>query len=182
MIIYNEGLGDKDCRLNVSSNTKTFLVGFLGVFPNHMDEFLNKFLSAVGVKKIITENEDLKNFKLDGKYAAEGYSSCDRREFYISIIFPKSFTSEQTAIEWLNSKIKNSEHINKQDIIKIGVMDADQLITLLEEKIVYNKKVKTIEDTFNKGFEDLKVKMLTNFIHDPEYISIINSKFDQICQ
>lgn len=180
MLVYNEELGEDGCRLNVTSNTDTFVIGFFGFFPHHMDESLNKFLSEIAVKKIITGDKDLKKFKLDGKYAVEGYNCCDRRTFDVTIILPKAFSSEQSAIDWLNQKLKDSDYINKRDISEIGVMDADALFALFAEEMAYDDKVKTIDDAFKQSIEDLKKQMLANFSHDPDYTYIINSKFDQI--
>lgn len=180
MLIYNEDLGEDGCRLNVTSNTKTFLVGFFGFYPHDMANYFNKFLGELGVKKIIDDAKDLKKFVLDGKYAVEGYNICDRRTFDVTIILPKTFTSEQSAIDWLNKKLKDSDYINKHDISEMGVMDADELFLLFDEAMSYENKVKMIDDTFKQNIEELKEKMLADFSHDPELSHIIKNKFDQI--
>lgn len=180
MLIYNEDLGEDGCKLNVNSNTDTFVIGFFGFFPHHIADDLNNFLGELGVKNIIDKDKDLKHFKLNGTSAVEGYNCCDRRTFDVTIILPKSFASEQAAIDWLNQKLEESNYINKRDISEIGVMDADALFALFDEEMAYDKKIKTIDDTFKQSIEDLKKQMLANFSHDPEYSYIINSKFDQI--
>lgn len=180
MLVYNEDLGEDGCRLNVTSETKTFLVGFFGFYPHDIADYFNKFLEELGVKKIIDDDKNLKKFKLDGKYAVEGYNVCDRRTFDVTIILPKTFTSEQSAIDWLKQKLKDSDYINKNDVSEIGVMDAEALFALFDEEMAYDNKVKMIDDTFKQSIEDLKKQMLANFSHDPEYSYIIDSKFNQI--
>lgn len=180
MLIYNEDLGEDGCRLNVTSDTKTFLVGFFGFYPHDMANYFNKFLEELGVKHIIDNDRDLKKFKLDGKYAVEGYNVCDRRTFDVTIILPKTFTTEQSAVDWLKQKLKDSDYINKKDVSEIGVMDADALFTLFDDEMAYDNKIKMIDDTFKQSIEDLKKQMLANFSHDSTYIDIINRKFEQI--
>lgn len=180
MLIYNEDLGEDGCKLNVNSNTDTFVIGFFGFFPHHIADYFNKFLGELGVKNLIDKDKDLKHFKLDGTSAVEGYNCCDRRTFDVTIILPKSFASEQAAIDWLNQKLEESNYINKRDISEIGVMDADALFDLFDRQTDYDNKVKMIDDTFKQSIEDLKKKMLADFSNDSTYSHIINSKFNQI--
>ena len=180
MIIYNEELGDKDCAVNPDSTTKRFLVAFFGFYRHDIADDFNKFLKELEFKKIIDGRGDLSDFKLDGKFGLEAYNCCDRRTFDVTIIVPKTFTSEQAALDWFNQKLKDSDHIKKSEICEIGVLDADKLIPVINAEIDYDTKVKSIEDAFKLNIEALKKKMLNDFNHDPDYAAIIDNNFRQI--
>lgn len=107
----------------------------------------------------------------------EAYNCYDRRTFDVTIIIPKTFTSEQAALDWFNAKIKESDHIKKSEICEIGVIDADKLLTVLNLRINYDTKVKSIEEAFKSNIEALKQKMLDDFKHDLDYKAMIESKF-----
>lgn len=180
MLIYNSELGEDDCEVNPDSTTKRFLVGFFGFYRHDIADDFNKFLKELEFKKIIDSHGDLRDFKLDGKFGLEAYNCCDRRTFDVTIIVPKTFTSEQAALDWFNKKVKDSDHIKKSEICEIGVLDADKLIPVLNSEIDYDTKVKDIEEAFKVNIQALKQKMLDDFKHDPDYAVIIDNNFRQV--
>lgn len=177
MIIYNEELGDKDCEVNPDSTTKRFLVAFFGFYPHEIAKDFNKFLKELEFDDILDYRKDLNNFKLDGKFGLEAYNCCDRRSFDVTIIVPKTFASEQAALDWFNKKVKDSDYIKKSEICEIDVLDADKLIPVIKAKIDYDTKVKNIKDAFEVNIEALKQKMLDDFKHDPDCAYIIDHNF-----
>lgn len=177
MLIYNGELGEDDCEVNPDSTTKSFLVAFFGFYRHDIAEDFNQFLKELEFDDMLDHGKDLNNFKLDGKFGLEAYNCYDRRTFDVTIIIPKTFTSEQAALDWFNAKIKESDHIKKSEICEIGVIDADKLLTVLNLRINYDTKVKSIEEAFKSNIEALKQKMLDDFKHDLDYKAMIESKF-----
>ena len=180
MLIYNEELGDKNCKVNPDSNTKNLLVGFFGFYRHDIAEDFNKFLCELEFDDIIDHSKDLNDFKLDGKFGLEVYNCCDRRTFDVTLIVPKTFTTAQEALDWFNSKVKNSDHIKKSEICEIGVIDGDKLLISLKYKIDYQSKVEIIDKVFKSNIKALRLKMLEDFKQDPEYASMIDTRFRNI--
>ena len=180
MIIYNEELGDKDCEVNPDSTTKRFLVAFFGFYRHDIAEDFNEFLKELEFDDMLDHGKDLNNFKLDGKFGLEAYNCYDRRTFDVTIVVPKTFISEQSALDWFSAKIKESDHIKKSEICEIGVIDADKLLLCIKTRIDYATKVKSIEDAFKSNIQALKQKMLDDFKHDSDYAAIIDKNFRQI--
>lgn len=177
MLIYNGELGEDDCEVNPDSTTKRFLVAFFGFYRHDIAEDFNEFLKELEFDDMLDHGKDLNNFKLDGNFGLEAYNCYDRRTFDVTIIVPKTFTSEQAALDWFNAKIKESDHIKKSEICEIGVIDADKLIPCINARIDYATKVKSIDDAFKSNIQVLKQKMLDDFKHDLDYKSLIEAKF-----
>jgi len=178
MILFNQEIGDKDCEFNTDANTKNFLVSFFGFYPHHIAEDLNKFIAELGIKDIIDNvNKSTNTFKLDGDFGIEGYNVCDRRTFDVAIVVPKVFSTKKEALDWFNSKIKDSDFIKRSEINELDVLDGDKLITFLNAELEYGKKVKIIDIEFKNNLEAMKKTMLEQFSHDKDYKQIINQKF-----
>lgn len=177
MIVYNEELGDKDCELNTDKNTKKFLIAFFGFYNHNISEDFENFLIELDIKKNLKEEGKLIKFKLDSNYALEAYNICDRRTFDVTMILPKVFENKQEALNWFNSKVKQSDYIKKSEISEVDVLDGDKLISYLNKEIAYDTKVKNFEKVFNEKIKELKQKMLEEFSQDEDYKEIIKNKF-----
>lgn len=180
MLLYNEELGTEDCKINPDSTTKQFLVAFFGFYKHHIADDFENFIRELGMKNVIDKSANFDTFSLDGNLGLEAYNCCDRRTFDVTIIVPKTFTSEVEALNWFNTKVKDSNFIKKSEICEIGVVDAEKLLIFLGVKIDYRKKVKAIDDAFTENIKLLKESMLAEFKNDDDFKEIINSKFNCI--
>lgn len=177
MILYNQELGEQECEFNISETTQKYLVSFFGFYPHNISHDFNNFLRELEFKDIIDKEDKLVNFKLDGDWGLEAYAVYDRRTFDVAIILPKTFSSEQEALDWFNKKVKDSDYIKKSEIDEIDVLDGEKLLPFLNKIIDYKSKVKNIDQAFKQNIKDLKKQMLDNYSQDPAYKEIIKEKF-----
>lgn len=188
MILFNQELGEKDCEFNVDSNTKQFLISFFGFYRHDISKDFYEFLTEIGIKEIVHIENNKKPFQLNGSYSLEAYNACDRRSFDLTLVLPKVFYSVNDAIEWFNTKVKDSEYIKKSEINEVQVLDADKLFNFINQEFEYNEKVEIISKEVIKKINEFKMDLLDDLYKDPKYANnndykamiknTINNKFD----
>lgn len=159
----------------ITKSTKKFLVGIFGFFPYEREEDVNNFLTKELKLKIETGDltKTAKNLAIE-VYQASGGGTAD-----VGYILTPEFKSKKEAQNFIDTKIQNSEYVNKRLFCDIEVIDAEAFYKLVDDdnkarvseelsQQVFNKKLKTFltdlktEFKTDKGVVDLANKYLRN--------------------
>lgn len=178
MIIYNQEVGKKDCDFNTTPQTTNFIVGFFGFFKHDIHERFVKFLENCDIDEIAGQSGfDDSLFELNGRYGLQVYDCCDRRTFDVSILFPHTFDSKESALNWFHEKIQHSEYMLKSEFDYIEVVDGDKIIEKISKINDYKNKRNFINEQFELEMNKAKENLLNKFGKDSDYIQLINDKF-----
>lgn len=174
MILFNICTQDDD-ELRIDENTTEFFACFFGFFPHNLDDNIESFIVTELELSQPKEDNDLSDFRKNGNTIGLAYAMYDRRCFDHAYILPKTFSSKQEAENYINTKIKESDFVTKSMFDEIEVVDANKVMSVINEIRDYKDKEKAAKKLFEKELQTIKSELSEKYQGNEHMMRLIKN-------